>query len=199
MSDGMIWNIFSRNSFKPKLNAIRFIQHIRSSSNLSGKEILPIQTTDLQCYSTGTVKQTITSRMLNACTINYTRNTIKLIHSRKSLLLRSPCTTLIYPFRKAIANLCVSDVENDRRYTALCRNIRAYSVQVFQNFSIRTKRIPTKDIFKRICEERDMKLALNSPQEFQRLERKNSQAIHFFRGEDSMDGDTNAVVLVDLR
>ena len=44
-----------------------------------------------------------------------------------------------------------------------------------------------------------MKLAMNSSQDFRRLERKNSQAIHFFRGEDSMDGDTNAIVLVDLR
>lgn len=91
------------------------------------------------------------------------------------------------------------DAENDRRYAALCRNIRSYSIQVFRGFSSRTKRVPTKDGFQRMCDERQAKLALDASQELRRPDRQNSRAIHFVRGEDSIDGNTDAVVLLDLR
>ena len=90
-----------------------------------------------------------------------------------------------------------SDAENDRRYAALCRNIRSYAIQVFQGFSIRTKRVPTKDGFKQMCDDRQAKLALNASQELRRVNRENS-VIHFVRGEDSTDGNNDAVLLFDL-
>ena len=40
------------------------------------------------------------------------------------------------------------------RYAALCRNVRSYSTQMMQNFSISTRRLPTEDDLRRIREEK---------------------------------------------
>ncbi|CAF2687300.1 unnamed protein product [Rotaria sp. Silwood2] len=58
----------------------------------------------------------------------------------------------------ALADKCLNINENDttskNRYATICRNIRTYSVQVLQNFSISTKRIPSEDDIKKAQDEK---------------------------------------------
>ena len=59
-------------------------------------------------------------------------------------------------FRKSISKLADGDSTTpvSTRYAALCRNIRSYSTQMMQNFSISTRRLPTEDDLRRIREEK---------------------------------------------
>ena len=62
-----------------------------------------------------------------------------------------------------LAESCEYDAESKLRYTTLCRNIRMYSVQVLQNYTISTSRVPKEDDVKRAHDERIAKLALAIP------------------------------------
>ncbi|CAF1416741.1 unnamed protein product [Adineta ricciae] len=57
---------------------------------------------------------------------------------------------------KSISKLAEGDstAPVSNRYAALCRNIRTYSTQMMQNFSISTRRLPTEDDLRRIREEK---------------------------------------------
>ncbi len=74
----------------------------------------------------------------------------------------------INSFRKFIAKLSDShlhelDTGSKNRYATLCRNIRAYSIQILQNYAISTRRVPSDDDIKRAQNERVAKLALTIP------------------------------------
>ncbi|CAF1417976.1 unnamed protein product [Adineta ricciae] len=57
---------------------------------------------------------------------------------------------------KSISKLAEGDSTTpvSNRYAALCRNIRTYSIQMMQNFSISIRRLPTEDDLRRIREEK---------------------------------------------
>ncbi|UJR09952.1 hypothetical protein I4U23_014175 [Adineta vaga] len=72
---------------------------------------------------------------------------------------------------KLIVKLADNDsVTTYNRYAALCRNIRTYSIQILQNFSISTRHLPTEEDIKRVRDEkkrleveRMIKFAANIP------------------------------------
>ncbi|CAF1240986.1 unnamed protein product [Rotaria sordida] len=69
------------------------------------------------------------------------------------------------------SNINENDITSKNRYPTLCRNIRTYSIQVLQNFSVSTKRVPSEDDIKqarnekqkRLDNERMIKIFLNIP------------------------------------
>ncbi|CAF3945844.1 unnamed protein product [Rotaria magnacalcarata] len=51
-------------------------------------------------------------------------------------------------FADKCPNIDENDISSKARYATLCRNIRMYAVQVLQNFSLSTRRVPTEDEIK---------------------------------------------------
>jgi len=100
--------------------------------------------------------------------------------------------------RRSIAKLADSNSENEKRYIALCRNIRTYSMQVVQNYSRLTKRVPTKDDIKRICDQRIDKLTLNSPEKIETLIVKQSYEVIQFIQQDKLTGRDDEIVFLEL-
>ncbi len=102
----------------------------------------------------------------------------------------------IFFFRRLISKLADSCHENDRRYTALCRNIRVYAIQILQNYSVSTKRVPSKDDIKRARDECIGKLALNLSRKVEPSVPRYSQVIQFIQ-QDKLTGRNDEVVFFE--
>jgi len=124
----------------------------------------------------------------------------RLIRHRMFLKIQKKIQKLSFHFfcRRSIAKLADSNPENERRYVALCRNIRTYSMQVVQNYSRLTKRVPTKDDIKRVCDQRINKLTLNSPEKIEPLVVKQSYEIIQFIQQDKSNGRDDEIVFLEL-